>query len=53
MILYRRTRNLYNLIKQLKTVHSLDIINVIDIMIMEFNIPNREVAWAPLVGTPK
>ena len=26
----RRTRNLYNFIKQLKTVYSLDIINVID-----------------------
>ena len=38
----RRTRNLYNFIKQLKTVHSLDIINVIDIIIMEFNTPNGE-----------
>ena len=33
------TRNLYNFIKQLKTVHSLDIITVFDIIIMEFNTP--------------
>ena len=44
IIITRRTRNLSNFIKQLKTVHSLDII------IMEFKcIPNGKEAWAPWV----
>ena len=42
------TRNLYNFIKQLKTVYSLDIINVIDYVIDIVQYPQRRGGVGPV-----